>query len=101
MPVPKEEPAPAAPPPAAAPAAEPAPPEPIAVQPAEPERTALADGPRPDGGPAPEPPAAQADAEARDDEVGPAPVVFPVAHPPDDPGPEGEAEKPARRRLFG
>jgi len=30
-----------------------------------------------------------------------APVVFPVAHAPDDPGPGSEAEKPARRRLFG
>jgi HemY protein len=30
----------------------------------------------------------------------PAPVVFPVAHAPDDPGPETELEKP-RRRLFG
>jgi HemY protein len=39
--------------------------------------------------------------EGRDDDP-PAPVVFPVAHPPDDPGLEGEGgEKPARRRLFG
>src|SRR5215203_103899 len=30
-----------------------------------------------------------------------APVVFPVAHAPDDPGPGSDAEKPARRRLFG
>ena len=37
----------------------------------------------------------------REEDHAVAPVVFPVAHAPDDPGPGSEAEKPARRRLFG
>jgi HemY protein len=39
-------------------------------------------------------------AKPHDEGALPAPVVFPVAHAPDDPGPEAEVEKP-RRRLFG
>ncbi len=31
----------------------------------------------------------------------PAPVIFPVDHPPDDPGPLVEADRPPRRSLFG
>src|SRR5215203_29936 len=37
----------------------------------------------------------------REEDHAVAPVVFPVAHAPDDPGPGSDAEKPARRRLFG
>jgi HemY protein len=54
---------------------------------------------RPGNGAAPE--ASKPLEQSRDEDSGPAPVVFPVAHPPDDPGMEAEAEKPARRRLLG
>jgi HemY protein len=93
-------------PPPAAPVVEPSPPEP----PSTPEPAAAEAIPAPaataDAAPAETGPgaaAAPSPAESgRPHEEGapPAPVVFPVAHAPDDPGPDAEVEKP-RRRLFG
>ncbi|HEX2553545.1 MAG TPA: heme biosynthesis HemY N-terminal domain-containing protein [Microvirga sp.] len=97
--------APAAPPPAAAP------PEPVIVPASWPEAEAVA--PPDPAAPAEPPPAgpvrvAVSDAPAapapgakpRSNGAGePAPVIFPVEHAPDDPGPE-EPAKPARRGLF-
>jgi HemY protein len=83
-----------APPPRAeepAPAPAPATPAPVTQAPA----PGRGERPREGNGAAPPEPTAQ------DAEHVPAPVVFPVAHAPDDPGLEGEPEKPARRRLFG
>jgi HemY protein len=96
-PAPADEPAPvAAVPPAAAEAPPASRPDAIVTEPAPSPAKASREG---NGA---EPQAALADAreETREDEP-PTPVVFPVAHPPDDPGLDSEGEKPARRRLFG
>ncbi len=100
-----------------------APPEPAAVPASWPEpqapadpaaemKPAAAESPHPASVPAvkavvadvptsPEPPApAASDQKPRPNGGDVAPVVFPVEHAPDDPGPEIEPAKPARRGLF-
>jgi len=93
-----EEPAPIAAVPSPAAEAPSAPPSTATIP--EPTPAALADGSGEGNGTEPQTASGDARTEAHDDNP-PAPVIFPVAHPPDDPGLEGEGEKPARRRLFG
>ncbi|HEV7257827.1 MAG TPA: heme biosynthesis HemY N-terminal domain-containing protein [Bosea sp. (in: a-proteobacteria)] len=94
----------AAPPPSPAPAAEPQPEAKAAASPA-PAQATVTTAPEPAPEPKPEAkkvvaePAAAATPDAR-----PKPVIFPVAHAPDDPGPEEAQvveEKKGKFRLFG